>query len=210
MKKYDTGLTDFCNKHLHMSFKRANTNEIYRLSENTWLVKRNQDLYSPSVEEDLGKTHRYCQNLLDVMINNIENSTDPLGKKCIQQLKDKLLGVKKGNIPQYKSLINQAGKYVIPRFERTYQVTIETQSNGEQILKCRGGQENSFPCHWCKHGRACEHMYRLLERSPTKRDALPRWHVDYLHFYGRDDIITQHYIKLRDTARMQGVPLTEP
>ena len=89
-------------------------------------------------------------------------------------------------------------------------MTIETQSNGEQILKCRGGQENSFPCHWCKHGRACEHMYRLLERSPTKRDALPRWHVDYLHFYGRDDIITQHYIKLRDTVRMQGVPLTEP
>jgi len=30
MKKYDTGLTDFCNKHLHMSFKRANTNEIER------------------------------------------------------------------------------------------------------------------------------------------------------------------------------------
>ena len=125
-------------------------------------------------------------------------------------MKDKLLGVKKGNIPQYRSLLDQAVKYVIPRFERTYQVTIETQPNGEQMLICRGGNENAFRCHWCKHGRACDHMYRLLERSPTKRDALPRWHIDYLHFYGRDDTITQHYIKLRDNVRMRGVPLTDP
>ena len=120
------------------------------------------------------------------------------------------MGVKKGNIQQYKSQINHAVKYVIPCFERTYLATIETLPNGEMILKCRGGQKNSFPCHWCKHGRACEHMFRLLGRSPTKQDALPRWHVDYLHFYGRDTIITEHYIKLRDEVRMQGVPLTEP
>ena len=53
-------------------------------------------------------------------------------------------------------------------------------------------------------------MYRLLERSPTERDALPRWHTYYLHFYGRDDTITQHYIKLRDNVRMPGIPLTDP
>ncbi len=121
-----------------------------------------------------------------------------------------MMGVKKGNIQHYKSLMNQASKYVIPRFERTYQVTIKSQDNGEQILKCRGGQKNSLPCDWCKHGRACEHMYRLLEHSPTKGDALPRWHVDYLHFYGRDEIITQHYIKLCGIVKMQGIPLADP
>jgi len=121
-----------------------------------------------------------------------------------------MLGAKKGSIPEYKSLINHAVKYVIPSFERTYQVSIEVQPNGEKILKCRGGNKNSFPCHWCKHGRACEHMYRLLERMPTKRDALPRWHVDYLHFFGRDPIMTEHYTTLRDKVKMMGIPLTEP
>ena len=209
-KKYDTGLTNHCNKYLHMSFKRASANEIYRLTETAWLVKRNHDLFPPSAEEDLGKAVNYCQSMLDTMLEYSEQSTDPREKKCIQQMKDKLLGVKKGNIPQYRSLLDQAVKYVIPRFEQTYQVTIETQPNGEQMLICRGGNENAFRCHWCKHGRACDHMYRLLERSPTKRDALPRWHIDYLHFYGRDDTITQHYIKLRDNVRMRGVPLTDP
>mmetsp|Transcript_18532 Transcript_18532/g.44576 ORF Transcript_18532/g.44576 Transcript_18532/m.44576 type:complete len:336 (+) Transcript_18532:565-1572(+) len=90
MSKYDTGLTDFCNKHLFMSFKRSRTNEIYRLNENTWLVKRNEDLYPASVEDDLGKAHAYCQRLLDVMTKNIDESTDSIEKKCIESLKEKM------------------------------------------------------------------------------------------------------------------------
>jgi len=82
--KFDTGFTDFCNKHLFNSFKRSTTNEIYRVNKNTWLVKRNHDLYPTTVEDDLGKAHAYCQSLLDTMNKNIDESTDSLEKKSLK------------------------------------------------------------------------------------------------------------------------------
>ena len=74
--KFDTGLTGFCNKYLFISFKRSTKNEIFRVDENTWLVKRNHGLYPTTVEYDLGKAHAYCQSLLDAMNKNIDESTD--------------------------------------------------------------------------------------------------------------------------------------
>jgi len=79
--KFDTGLTDFCNRHLFNSFKRSTKNEIFRVNENTWWVKRNHALYPTTVEDDLGKAHAHCQSLLDTMNKNLNESTDSLGKK---------------------------------------------------------------------------------------------------------------------------------
>ena len=89
--KFDTGLTGFCNKYLFISFKRSTKNEIFRVDENTWLVKRNHGLYPTTVEYDLGKAHAYCQSLLDAMNKNIDESTDSSEKNALKAWKKKML-----------------------------------------------------------------------------------------------------------------------
>ena len=63
-----------------MSFKRAVTNEIYRLTKTTWLVKQNHELFPPSADKDLGKAVNYCQSMLDTMLEQSKESTDPIEK----------------------------------------------------------------------------------------------------------------------------------
>ena len=59
------------------------------------------------------------------------------------------------------------------------------------------------------HGRACPHMYKILRRSPSIRDVKIRWHVGYAHHYGKNVELNKHYIYLRDTFDLPGIPLVE-
>ena len=83
-------------------------------------MKRNYDVHPTSLkDEDLGKAFDYCQHMLDVMLTQMEKSEYAAEKKSICELKEKLLGTKKGNIPQHRSIANEAVKYADPRYERT-------------------------------------------------------------------------------------------
>ena len=144
--------------------------------------------------------------MLDTMIAKIDETDYAVEIKTIRDLKAKLLGTKKGNLPEYRAISNDAIKYVVPRYERTHIVKIETMTSGEKVLTC-GNDELGIPCRFTKHGQACRHMYHLLERTPTIRDAVVRWHVSYAHYYGKNDEMTQHFIKLRDHLKIPGVPL---
>ena len=207
-KVYCRGLSRYCNKKIIKDYKKSSKNEVFRFQDNQFYVKRNYELYPTSIHEDIGKAIQHCSDMLTTMNAHIEESTDHVEKKTIKQLKEKLLGMNKGNLPQYQAIANEAMKYVIPRFERTHIVKIETMSSGEKVLTC-GNEEGGIPCAWMKHGRACEHIYRLLNRTPQLSDAHVRWHNGYAHMYGRNEIITQHYIHLRDNLKMPGVPITD-
>ena len=208
-EKYSRELTDYCNKQLLKEREMASYYETYRESEMVWLVKRNFENHTPSVEEDLGKAEEYCQKMLNVMTDQLANTSDPIEKKTIEELKDKLLGMKKGNIPEYRKIAREAVKYIVPTYETTHVLKIETMEGGERVLTC-GNDVYGTPCRFHKHGQACRHMYRLLERNVCSRDATIRWHSSYAHFYGRDDELTKHFIYLRDKQKLPGIPLTPP
>ncbi len=130
-EKYSQELTDYYNRQLLKEREIASYDEIYRESEMVWLVKRNFKHNTPSVEEDLGNAEQYCQKILDVMIDQLANISDPIEKKTIKELNDKLLGMKKGNIPDYKKIAREAVKYIVPRYETIHVLNIETIEWGE-------------------------------------------------------------------------------
>ena len=59
-----------------------------------------------------------------------------------------------------------------------------------------------------EHGRACRHMYAVLQRHPTVRAAKIRWHNGYVHEYEANDASSVKYLELRDKLVYKGVPLT--
>ena len=207
-KCYVRSLTNHCNKKLFKEWKKSKYYEIFRCSENEWYVKRNYDLYPTTVDDDLGKALEYCMKMLKIMCTKIEEAEYQVERKTISELKEKLLGIGKGNLPQYRKIANSAMMYVIPRFERTHIVRIETMANGENVLSC-DNDKHSPSCRYCKHGQACTHLYRLLDRPANINDAHVRWHTGYSHFYGKDDVMTKHYINLRDNLQHPGVVLTD-
>ena len=85
-------------------------------------------MYPTTVDGDLDKALEYSMNMLDTMCTQIEESEHRIETKTLHELKDKLLGIGKGNLPQYRNLSNHAMMYVIPRWERTHIVRIEKQS----------------------------------------------------------------------------------
>ena len=72
------------------------------------------------------------------MLNTIKSQLEILEfaseKRCIRKLKEKLLGRKKGWLPEYNSLSIEASKYAIPWCERTYILNIEELASGEMFL----------------------------------------------------------------------------
>ena len=48
--------------------------------------------------------------------------------------------MKKGNLPQYRSISNEAVKYVVPQFERTHIVKINQIPNREKVLTCANNE----------------------------------------------------------------------
>ena len=113
-----------------------------------------------------------------------------------------MLGRNKGNIPEYNSILLHVAMWVIPRFEHTRTVKIVTMTNGDDVLVC------SCPT-WEKYGWACRHMYKVMERRPTVRDAKVRWQIEYAHDYGINKQTTRQYLHLRDNLAYPGVPIAE-
>ena len=87
---------------------------MYRVKKYTWYVKRNYDKYPASADGDLGQHFNCCESRLNTIKSQLENSEYACEKKFIPKLKEKLLGRKKGRLPEYKSLSIEASKYAIP------------------------------------------------------------------------------------------------
>ena len=126
---------------------------------------------------------------------------DSLEKKVLREIEEKYFGAGHGSLPEYKKIFLYAALHIIARFEQTRVVKIVGMSNGEFALVC------SCPLSK-KYGRACRHMYAVMQRHPTVRDAKIRWHNGYAHEYSANDASSVKYLELRDKFTYPGVPLT--
>ena len=88
--------------------------EMYHIKKYTWYVERKYDKYPSSADGDLGKHFDYCKSILNTIKSQLGNSYFAYEKRCICKLKEKLLGKKKGRLPEYKSISMDASKYTIP------------------------------------------------------------------------------------------------
>ncbi|KAL7532371.1 hypothetical protein ACHAXR_004589 [Thalassiosira sp. AJA248-18] len=163
-------------------------------------VKRDYDKYDTSPQEDLSLEYRVCQQLFDNVENHIVG-VETLEQGALRKLREKLLGDHKGSMPEYRILLAEAMKYLIPRYEHTRIVKIIEAPSGDKVLtcSCRGFRQMGY---------ACRHMYALLRRYPSIRDAKIRWHMGYANNYGHDVDLTKHYINLRDKLSLPGILVT--
>jgi hypothetical protein len=164
-------------------------------------MKRDYKQYDTVSDEELEECAGVVEGLVATTAEMMEGVT-PYEKKAIRELKEKLLGRKKGNIPEYNAILLHVAMWVIPRFEHTRTVNISRMTNGDVVLVC------SCPL-WEKYGWACRHMYKVMERRPTVRDAKVRWQVGYANDYGINESTTSQYLHMRDNLAYPGVPIAE-
>ncbi|KAL7539501.1 hypothetical protein ACHAXR_009346 [Thalassiosira sp. AJA248-18] len=194
-------LSEHCNDKLAKEHREHTNYLIYRKGENEFYVKRDYDRFDTSPQDDLSLEYRICQRLLDNIENHLHGVDDTVVQGTLRKLREKLLGDRKGSMPEYRILLAEAMKYVIPRYEHTRILKMEQAFSGDLVLTCSCP---GFP----KMGHACRHMYALLRRHPSPRDAKIRWHVGYANNYGDDKELTKQYMNLRDKLSLRGVVLT--
>ena len=121
--------TDYCNEKVGDEHRQADKHFVYRFSDTVFYVKRDYKKHDSTPQEDLNLPLAYCQSIFE----NFEQCAvrvDSHEKKALRELKEKLLGDKRGNLPQYQVILYHVMKYVIPRFETMKVVKILTMSDG--------------------------------------------------------------------------------
>ena len=197
------GLTDYASTRLRKEHDESHKYQAFRQSRFEFYVKRDYNTYDTSPEEDCELPRRISQsvfNQLKAAKSQLKKQDD---KKRMERLTAKLMGDNKGNLPEYKQLLRLAMKYVIPRFENTHRVKIQQLSaDGDFVLVC--------DCKiFTKYGHGCRHVYRILKRRPLITDAKVRWHNGYALHYGIHKELSSHYLSLRDSFEMPGVPISK-
>ena len=167
-------LSDYCNLCLSREVAQESKYEMFCSAEDSYYVKRNYDEYDTLPHEDLNLQINVCEQMTKLLdIKAVEKSS----RKKFRELKDKLLGFKRGALPEYLQILYKAMNHIIPRFEHTRRLNVIQWIDGEWLLTCS--------CRiYEKTGHACRHMYRLLKRTPKTTDAKVRWHIGYSHYYG--------------------------
>jgi hypothetical protein len=197
---YVAELTNYCNTKLLKEHGEITKNFVYRQSDTMFYVKRDSLCHDNTPQEDLNLSTTVCQRLFDTVEKIITGLTS-LNKGVLMKIKAKLLGDKKGNLPQYQTILYHVIKWVIPRFEHTRTVEVVKMSDEESVLTCS--------CRsWEKRGWACRHMYSVLRRYPKVGDAKVLWYVGYAHYYGRCEKISSLYVRLRDKYNYPGIPVS--
>ena len=185
---YVAELTKYCNTNLFKEHGQIKKHFVYRQSDTIFYVKRDYVSHDTTPQDDLNLSISVCQRLFDT-VDKINDGLTNLEQGALMKIKAKLLGDKKGNLPQYRAILYHVMKWVIPRFEHTRTVTVVKMSDGESVLTCS--------CRsWEKRGWACRHMYSVLRRYPKVGDAKVRWHVGYAHYYGRCEKMSSLYVRL--------------
>ena len=197
-------LSDFVNDRISDHYNDCQEKLVqYRVSEDEFFVKfeydRNADDIAGIDADEYG---------LDTIFSDIshdEDDDEPLseedGKKLLKALRDKLHGRGKMPAVEYKRMRTECVKYIIPRLERTRVVKLVRLADGSWALVC------SCPV-FKKRGHACMHMYKVLKRAPTSKDAQIRWQNHYVEDYGRNDELTHAYMHLR-SLNLPGVQLSD-
>ena len=193
-------LSDYCNKELIGQHGHGAINLLYRFEKDGFYVKRDYNDCFCADDSDLKELAIYCDGILDEL-EDLKVGVDSREKKALREIEEKLLGAGHGSLPEYKKIFLYVAMHIIPRFEHTRTVKIVLMSNNEYVLVCSCSM-------WKKHGRACRHLYSVLKRRPSVRDANIRWHNGYAHEYGIVDCSSEKYLELRDKFAYPGVPLT--
>lgn len=81
---------------------------------------------------------------------------------------------------------------VVPIFLRT-RLVIALETNGHILLVCSC-------CYFEQHGRACRHMYCILNREPVREDVDIRFWKIYVTNYQHDPELTKLFNEARDHA----------
>ena len=130
-----------------------------------------------------------------------ENSAKNLRTKKSNKARDELFSAGKKALPAYKALLRIVAKQYIPRYERTRRVKLVSNAEtNDVLLVCDCGRMR-------KNGQACRHIYKVLNRLPTRNDAKIRWTTAYSYYYGRNGEMTTQLTSLRDHYTVEGVPL---
>ena len=91
---------NYCNTHLFIEHGQINKNFVYRQSKTIFHVKRDYLFHDTTPQEDLDLSLSVCQRLFDT-VDTIDCGLTSLEKGALMKIKAKLLGDKKGNLPQY-------------------------------------------------------------------------------------------------------------
>ena len=196
------GATEYASEKLWGEYDQVAQTFVYRKSEFEFYTKRDYTKNHLDIEDDLQMHIEKCDALLDRINDSLEDECVQT-QKVINDICDKLLGTKRAKVlPEYSALLQFVSCNVIPRFERTRLVVVKPVKSGGYVMTC------SCP-YWRIYKRACRCMYKVLGREPILSDAHVRWHVGYAYHFGRDPVMTDHYMKLRDKIDLPGVPLTQ-
>jgi len=172
----------------------------YRISEDKFFVKFDYAKYEDDAKDirlDVDEYNTFHEEESTVKDEELSNDNT----KKLKELREKLHS--EGNAPtlEYRRMLHESMKYVIPRLEHTRVVELVPLPHGSQVLVCS--------CRTLKkRGHACRHMYKLLRRGPTLNDAHVRWQNHYFEDYGCDEELTNAYMDLR-SIKLPGILLTD-
>ena len=198
----DFRLTDYCNDQLLNEFNQNIKYCVHPVSETVFYVKRMYFEHPSTPDEELNLPHTICKILLDQMNEELQQNMSSKAKKELRESWEAKFSHGKKGLEQYKELLARIMRHVIPRFERTRTVKIVPGLNAdEKIIIC----DCNMMIKW---GLACRHIYRILKRHPTVKDAKVRWLVGYGYYYGRNDKLSKQLMMMRDECKVEGVPLS--
>ena len=106
-------LTKYCNTQLFKDHDQTKKHFVYRQSKTTFYVKRDYLFHDTTPQKDLDLSLSVCQRLFDT-VDTIDCGLTSLEKGALMKTKAKLLGGKKGNLPQYRAILYHVMKWVIP------------------------------------------------------------------------------------------------
>ena len=203
-EKVDDRLTDTCNKMLLSEHDAGNKHySLHRPSEYQYYVKRSYFTSPSTAEDDLRLTEQQREALFD-NIDPDDLFLPPPKKKSRKYLNSDAAYKKnvKEAIDSYKQMLKEQMKLIIPRFQRTRTVSVvEGQKPGEKVIFC----DCPF---FVKYGLACRHIYKVISRHPRVEDALPRWLIAFIHYYGRNQDMSQQFIHLSESCDKRGVTIS--
>jgi len=112
---YIAELTNYCNTKLFKEHGELTKHFIYQQSDTTFYVKRDYLCHDPTPQEDLNLSTAVGQRLFDT-VEKINIGLTSLEQGALMKIKAKLLGDKKGNLPQYRAILYHVMKWTIPQF----------------------------------------------------------------------------------------------
>jgi len=191
----------FCNDKLSAESVFSDDYLQFHAAEDTFLVKCNYAKVDFDLDRELGMSIDEINKLFDNEDSaSKEEELEGTEMKKLDKLKVRLLGNRTSVTTEYRTMLHESMKYIIPRFERTRVVKLVRMSDGTWVLVCS--------CHLLKTRRyACRHVYRVLRRHPNLSDANVRWQNGYCQHYGRNDELTDAYMNLR-AAELPGIIVT--